>query len=229
MEVSGIIVAAGTGSRMGAGVNKVYMPLSGKCVLWYTVKAFCECGAVSELIIVTGAADFEKCRQIMSEFDMPYKLIEGGAERQDSVMNGLRAALGRFAAVHDGARAMITPEQIRSAVGAAMRWSAAALGVAPKDTIKTADTEGFITGTVERSRAYLIQTPQVFLRDELLSAHERAKRDGISVTDDCALMEREGVRIKIVQGSYENIKLTTPEDIYTAERILDKRKEGANL
>lgn len=223
MSVSGIIVAAGTGSRMGAGMNKVYMPLSGRCVLWYTVKAFCESGAADELVIVTGAEDMQKCRELAGEFHIPCKIVQGGATRQESVYNGLKAAVCDYAAVHDGARALVTPEQVRTVIAAAKEHGAAALGVQPKDTIKTADENGFIERTVMRDRAYLIQTPQVFVRTELIKAHEAAKAQGIAATDDCMLMERAGARIKIVGGSYENIKLTTPEDIYTAERILKNR------
>lgn len=223
MDTSAIVVAAGTGSRMGAGMNKVYMPLGDKCVLWHTVAAICKSGAADEIVVVTGAEDFDRCRAILKEFDIPSKIVEGGATRQQSVMNGLSVARGCFAAVHDGARALITPEQFAAVVADAKKYGAASLGVPPKDTIKTADENGIITGTVARQSAYLIQTPQVFLRADLLDAHNRAMADGYTVTDDCMLMEREGVKIKITEGSYENIKLTTPEDIFTAEKILEAR------
>ena len=223
MSVSGIIVAAGTGSRMGAGINKVYMPVADKCVLWYTVNAFYKSCAVDELVIVTGAEDIQKCRNLTEKFDIECKITEGGATRQDSVLNGLKAAGYDYAAVHDGARALITPEEVKNVINAAKEYGAAALGVRPKDTVKTSDSDGFIHKTVLRESAYLIQTPQVFLRKDLIKAHEAAKFDGFSATDDCMLMERMGIKIKIVEGNYENIKLTTPEDMYTAERILKKR------
>lgn len=223
MRVSGIIVAAGTGTRMGAGMNKVYMPLGNRCVLWHTVNAFCKSGAADELVIVTGAEDMQRCADLVKEFDIELKIVEGGATRQESTLNGLRAAYFEYAAVHDGARALIMPEEVCNVISAAKEYGAAALGVMPKDTIKTADKDGFISATVARDNAYLIQTPQVFLRQKLIEAHEAAKAGGFAATDDCMLMERMGVRIKIVEGSYENIKLTTPEDMYTAERILKKR------
>lgn len=223
MKVYGIIVAAGTGSRMGAGMNKVYMPLGGKCVLWHTINAFCRSGAVDGLVIVTGNGDMERCREICSGFSLPVEITQGGDTRQQSVMNGLLCAGSGLAAVHDGARALITPEEIRAVIAAAREYGAAALGVTPKDTIKTADAEGFITGTVDRSSSYLIQTPQVFDCDRLLAAHKKAAADGFCVTDDCMVMEHAGEKIRIVVSGYENIKLTTPEDIYTAERILKQR------
>lgn len=223
MKVSAVIVAAGSGRRMGAGINKVYMPLGEKCVLWHTVKAFAESGAVDELVIVTGREDLIQAAEIAAEFDLDFYVIVGGEERQNSVLNGINKANGEFVAVHDGARALITPDEIKTVIASAKEYGAAALGVTPKDTIKTADSDGFISGTVERSNAYLIQTPQVFKREELIKAHAKAIEDAFAATDDCAVMERIGARIKIVEGSYENIKLTTPEDIFTAERILKER------
>lgn len=224
MTVSGIIVAAGTGSRMGAGMNKVYMPLAGKCVLWHTIKAFCDSGAVDELVVVTGRDDIERCRKLLSEFDVKHSVTEGGATRQESVMCGLSVASGDYAAVHDGARALITTEMIANVISSANKYGAAAPGVQPKDTIKTVDSKGFIVGTIERNKAYQIQTPQVFKRSELIEAHRNAAANGFAATDDCMIMERYGVKIKITEGSYDNIKLTTPEDIYTAERILSERR-----
>lgn len=225
MEVSVILVAAGTGSRMGAGMNKVYMPLGGKCVIEHTISAFEKSGAADEIIVVTGSEDIKRCQDIVKNMKIPCKVVEGGATRQESVRNGLCCAKGRYAAVHDGARALITPEEIKRVIAGAKDFGAAALGVRAKDTIKTADENGFILSTIDRKCAYMIQTPQVFERERLIDAHKRAEDDGFCATDDCMIMEREGVKIKICEGSYENIKLTTPEDIYTAERILKKRGE----
>lgn len=223
MKISAVIVAAGSGSRMGAGYNKVYMPLCGEPVLRHTIRAFQESGVCDELVIVTGADDFERAKAAADGLGIKYKLTEGGATRQESVINGIKAATGELVAVHDGARALITPELIKTVIKEAEEYGAAALGVVAKDTIKIADADGFITSTVERNSAYQIQTPQVFMKDALIKAHEKAICDGFAATDDCAVMERIGTKIKIVNGSYENIKLTTTEDIYTAEGILRKR------
>lgn len=224
MKTSAVIVAAGSGRRMGAGINKVYMPLGDKCVLWHTLKAFAASNAVDEIVIVTDSENMIRAAEIAAELDIFFKVVEGGAERQDSVLSGILAADGDMVAVHDGARAMITPELIKKVINDAEKYGASALGVVPKDTIKTADGDGFITATVERNGTYLIQTPQVFDRELLINAHEEAKEDGFSATDDCAVMERMGIKIKVSEGSYENIKLTTPEDIFTAERILKERE-----
>lgn len=223
MKTSAVIVAAGSGSRMGAGYNKVYMPLCGEPVLRHTLKAFAKSGVCDEIIIVTGADDFERAKSAADGLGIEYKLTAGGETRQHSVINGIKAASGELVAVHDGARALITPELIKAVINAAKECGGAALGVVAKDTIKVADKDGFITATVERNSAYQIQTPQVFVREELIRAHEKALSDGFVATDDCAVMERIGAKIKIVNGSYENIKLTTAEDIFTAEGILSKR------
>ncbi len=227
MNISAVIVAAGSGSRMGAGFNKVYMPLLGKSVLYYTIKATAESGVFSDLVIVTGKEDFDKAERIAGEFDLEYKVVEGGRTRQQSVLNGITAAKGEMVAVHDGARALITPKLLKEVCDEAVKYGAATLGVSPKDTLKLADEKGFIKETVQRENAYQIQTPQVFFKEVLINAHKKALADGFSATDDCMIMEREGVKIKLFEGSYENIKLTTPEDIFTAERIL-KERENAN-
>lgn len=223
MKTSAVIVAAGSGSRMGAGYNKVYMPLCGEPVLRHTLKAFANSGVCDEIVIVTGADDFDRAKAAADGLGIEYKLTEGGETRQHSVINGIKAASGELVAVHDGARALITPELINEVITAAKECGGAALGVVAKDTIKVADEDGYITATIERNSAYQIQTPQVFAREELIKAHEKALSDGFAATDDCAVMERIGAKIKIVNGSYENIKLTTAEDIFTAEGILSKR------
>lgn len=225
MKISAVIVAAGTGSRMGAGYNKVYMPLLDKPVLRHTLCAFAKSDACDEVVIVTGKEDFERAKAAAEGVGIKYTLTEGGETRQQSVINGITAASGELVAVHDGARALISPELIKEVINAALECGAAALGVMAKDTIKVSDKDGFITATVERSSAYQIQTPQVFMKDELIKAHKKAAEDGFVATDDCAVMERVGAKIKIVNGSYENIKLTTAEDMFTAEGIL-KGREG---
>lgn len=225
MKISAVIVAAGSGSRMGAGYNKVYMPLLGEPVLWHTLKAFAKSGVCDEIVIVTGADDFDRAKAAADGLGIEYKLTEGGETRQHSVINGLREASGELVAVHDGARALVTPELIKDVIKEAEKCGGAALGVTAKDTIKVADKDGFIAATVERTSAYQIQTPQVFMKSELIKAHEKALSDGFAATDDCAVMERVGTKIKIVNGSYENIKLTTVEDMFTAEGILKEREK----
>ena len=216
--ISAVIVAAGKGTRMGAGMNKAYLPLCGKTVIENTLLPFSESAQIDEIIVVTD--DVEKCRRIVGGIPKVKAVLLGGETRRDSVRIGLEAASGEFAAIHDGARALVTCGEIEKVVAAAKEYGAAALGVKCKDTLKISDSDGFIIGTQDRERLYQIQTPQVFKTAEILRMHEEAVGE---FTDDCAVMESFGGRIKLVEGSYENIKLTTPEDILTAEKILEKR------
>lgn len=226
MTVSAVIAAGGRGTRMGAGFNKVFMELNGKEILLHTIRAFDESPFVDEIIVVTGAEDIERVQNLAKEHNIK-KLVcvtEGGSTRRASVYNGIIRASGDMIAVHDGARCLISVQEIEDVIRDCEKYGAAAVGVISKDTLKSADDDGFIIGTIDRSRTYQIQTPQVFMRDVLLDAHEAAIRDGFEPTDDCALAERMGIRIKITAGSYDNIKITTPEDIPVAERILSRRK-----
>lgn len=220
--VSGIIVAAGRGTRMGASENKVFLKIKDKSILEYTVETFEECCDIDEIIIVTGECDIDRCKTIFAECKKPLKVVSGGDTRQQSVYNGILASKGEIVAIHDGARALITSQIIADTVLECRKYKAAAAGVMSKDTIKIITDDGFIKETTDRNRTYQIQTPQTFERQLILEAHERGKN--VQVTDDCALAEALGIPVKVVSGSYENIKITTPEDIAIAEGILEKRK-----
>ena len=222
--VSAVIAAGGRGTRMGAGYNKVFMELMGEAILLHTIRTFAESPFVDEIIVVTGEDDIERVRELAKGSGISVKVTEGGATRRASVYNGLMLANGDIAVIHDGARCLVEQREIAAVIDDCKKYGAAALGVKCKDTLKTADENGFIAGTVDREKTYLIQTPQVFDRDRIIAAHERAIEDGFEPTDDCALLERYGGRIRITEGSYENIKLTTPEDIEVAEKILSRRK-----
>lgn len=227
MKVSAVIAAGGRGTRMGAGFNKVFMKLDGAEILLHTIRTFDESPFVDEIIAVTGTEDIEKVRELARKHKIK-KLVcvtEGGATRRASVYNGIKQASGDIIAVHDGARCLISQKEIEDVITDCEKYGAAAVGVICKDTLKSADEDGFISGTIDRSRTYQIQTPQVFKRDLILNAHKAAERDGFEPTDDCALIEREGGKIKITPGSYDNIKITTPEDISVAERILERKSE----
>lgn len=219
--VTGIIVAAGRGTRMGAAENKVFLKIYDKTILEYTTEAFLKCADIDEIVIVTGSRDVKRCCGMFKNVGKPVKVVSGGETRQQSVCNGIMAADGDIAAIHDGARALITPQLISQAVGACRQFGAAALGVMSKDTVKLADKEGFIERTLDRSYTYQIQTPQVFECDIIKKAHKE-NMTGLA-TDDCALVETMGIAVKIVEGSYENIKITTPEDMLVAEAILKQR------
>lgn len=218
MRVSAIIVAAGNGTRMGAGKNKVFLELFGKTVLEHTVSVFESCPSVSEIVVVTN--EIQEAEKVLSGYKKVNAIVMGGKVRGDSVKNGLLASTGDIACIHDGARALILPEDVEKVISAAKEFGAAALGVKCKDTLKQADENGFIAGTLDREFVYNIQTPQVFNLTEIKQMYEDCRE---SFTDDCALAEKYGKPVKIVDGSYDNIKITTPDDLELAEKILAKR------
>lgn len=222
--VSGIIAAAGRGTRMGASENKVFLEVGGKAVLAHTVAAFAECGDIDEIIIVIREADIPKCEALFEGVKKKVKLIVGGETRQESVYKGILAAMGEIVVIHDGARALISPRLISETIEECQKYKAVVLGVPAKDTIKIADKDGFVVNTPDRNFTYQIQTPQTFMRETILVAHEQGKH--LSATDDAALAEAAGIPVKILCGSYENIKLTTPEDMLAAEMILERRKRA---
>ena len=226
--VSAVIAAGGKGKRMGADTNKVYLELGGTEILARTLGVFQSCPVIDEIVVVTGTEDIGRCRSIIARDGLTKvtAIAEGGIERQDSVYIGLSAAHGATAVIHDGARCLITDEEIRSVVADAKKYGAAALGVPVKDTLKTIGENGEITGTVDRDRTVLIQTPQVFDRLELMRLHERLRTEGAAVTDDCAVFERYGRVVHYTAGKYENIKMTTPSDMAVGEKILEMRDNG---
>lgn len=220
MKISAVIVAAGKGTRMGADKNKVFLTLMGRTILEHTVDVFEKAPIIDEIIVVTN--DTGECSVLLSGYKKVAGIVCGGGTRQESVKNGLMAASGDIAVIHDGARALIKEEEIILAIDAAKKYGAAAVGVKSKDTLKKADQNGFIIKTVDREYIYNIQTPQVFNMRDIRRMHEQA--EGNLFTDDCALAESFGTRIKIVEGSYDNIKITTPDDLEIAEKILRNRR-----
>lgn len=226
MKISAVIVAGGKGKRMGAGINKVLLPLCGKAIIARTAEEFENNARVDEIIIVTGEEDIEAVKAVVGACGKVAAVIGGGAERQQSVFNGLLEASGDIVLIHDGARALITDIEIENAINDCIKYGAAAVGVPCKDTLKSADADGFIKGTVDRDRTYMIQTPQAFETNMIRMLHKRAASDGLTVTDDCAIAEYYGVKVKITEGSYGNIKLTTPVDLAVGEMILKKRSEN---
>ena len=218
MSVSAIIVAAGSGTRMGAGKNKVFLELLGKTILEHTVSVFESCASVSEIIVVT--KEIDEAEKVLSGYKKVKAVVLGGNTRGESVKNGLLAASGDIACIHDGARALIMPADVERVILAAKEFGGAALGVKCKDTLKQADENGFISGTLDREYVYNIQTPQVFGMAAIREMYDKCEE---SFTDDCALAEKYGQPVKIVDGSYDNIKITTPDDLELAEKILEKR------
>ncbi|GMX60160.1 2-C-methyl-D-erythritol 4-phosphate cytidylyltransferase [Paenibacillus elgii] len=219
-----VIVAAGRGSRMRTQESKQYLLLDGKPILVHTLELFDRLEAVSDVVLVTGADDVERCQGYIEAYGLRKvkRVIPGGKERQDSVYQGLLALDGstRWVMVHDGVRPFAAREHIAACLGKARETEAAVLAVPVKDTIKIVDGEGLIQATPDRRSLWAIQTPQAFRFSLLREAHERAREEGFVGTDDAMLVERLGVRVAVVEADYYNIKITTPEDLPWAEWII---------
>lgn len=221
MKTAAIIAAAGSGSRMGGDKNKLLLEICGKTVIDRTLEVFSSCETIDAIILVTGCAEIKK---IAEKYLRVIKIAGGGKTRAESVLNGITAAEGfDFVAVHDGARPLVTKEIIEKTVKEAMKTGAAATGTGAFDTIKITDENGIIVKTSPREDLKCVQTPQVFKRELLLSAYKTCAKEG---TDDSFILECAGFPVKVVEGSRENIKITTALDILFAEAIL-KARDGA--
>jgi len=217
-----VIVAAGSASRMG-GIDKVMATLSGEPMIKRTVRTFQECDAVSEIVIVTREDLILPISELCKQYAKVTAVIVGGKSRQESVSNGLNALSKgvKLAAIHDGARPLITWQLVDWVIRTANSYGAAAPAIPVKDTIKTVEG-GVVLNTPDRSKLRAVQTPQVFDIDLLRGALKKAKDDGAEVTDDCSAVERLGMKIKIVDGDERNLKVTTPMDLKIAEMLLEE-------
>ena len=219
-----VIVAAGSASRMG-GIDKVMAPLGGEPMILRTVRAFEDCEAVKEIVIVTREDLMGPIVELCSGFTKIRSIVQGGSSRQESVKLGLLAFSKevRLAAVHDGARPLVSGELIDKVIRAAHSYGAAAPAIPVKDTIKVFEG-GFIAATPDRSTLRAVQTPQVIDRDLLLGALEKAEQEGTALTDDCSAVEHIGMRVRLVEGEERNLKVTTPLDLKIAELLLEEKK-----
>ena len=231
-----IVLAAGQGKRMGTKVQKQFLDLCGKPVLWYSLQAFEMSAWVDEMILVTGDDLISYCKEEIVEkygFRKVRAVVAGGAERYHSVYRGLQAISDveqRIVFIHDGARPFLTEEMIERAYKETLEHGACVVGMPVKDTIKIADKNGFIRETPKRSLVWQIQTPQVFDAELIVPAYRQViEREqelldkGVQITDDAMVVETMCAHpVKLVQGSYENMKLTTPEDLKVAEAFLNK-------
>lgn len=227
--VCAVVVAAGSSSRMGGSVPKQLMELCGKPVLSHTLSAFEKTPEVETVVVVCREEDMARIKEITENFSKIKALVPGGKTRQASVAAGVKAA-GEcgFVAIHDGARPLITPEEIRQVVEDAKIWGASTLAAPVTDTIKTAGEQELVEETLDRSILRAVQTPQVFRKDEYVRAMEAAKAAGKDFTDDCQLMEFSGKPVHLCPGKWSNLKLTTPEDFLFARGILMEREERKN-
>jgi 2-C-methyl-D-erythritol 4-phosphate cytidylyltransferase len=227
-KVTALVPAAGMGKRMGKAVAKQFLPLGGKPMLAHTLLAFQRSPEIDEIIPILSEEDMETClRDVIEAFHLTKvkTLVVGGKERQDSVYNGIGKLEKDVAVilVHDGVRPFVTHEMIRECVEYARKGECVAVGVPLKDTVKEVDSKGIVRQTLERSRLWAIQTPQAFPVKVLRKAYDESYKNKVYGTDDATLVERSGTKVRVLMGSYENIKITTPEDLMLAEEILKRR------
>ncbi len=245
-RVVAIVPAAGLGKRFRPGKNKPFQTLCGKPIIIWPLEALESVAGIDEIIPVLKAEDMKPGQRIFEEYNLSKikRIAAGGRERQDSVYNGLKLIEDENCAVliHDGVRPLVERELIENAIDALItaslpalekggkggfgRCDGVVLGVPLKDTIKEADG-GIVKKTLKRESLWAIQTPQVFLYGRILAAYDRAMNDGFYSTDDSALIEHYGGKVKIVKGSYRNIKITTPEDMDMAEFLLRSRQKNS--
>ena len=219
-----VIVAAGSASRM-EGIDKALALLGGEPVIVQTVKAFQNCPAIEEIVIVTRQDLLERIADLAAPYAKVKAVVVGGADRVQSVLCGLQALSEKveLVAIHDGARPLITPELIVKTVSAADFHGAAAPAIAVKDTIKNVQNH-WVCGTPDRSSLRAVQTPQVFCLPDLLTALTQAIKDGAAITDDCSALERMGIPVYLVDGQESNIKITTPMDLKVAQMLWEERQ-----
>ena len=231
MKTIAIIPAAGFGVRMKAGIPKQFLKLDGKPVLAVTLEKFNSCPLVDGIILVVPADDIDFCiSEIVKKYTLSkvLKVTAGGKRRQDSVRAGIEAIEGGCDCVliHDGVRPFVRTETIRNSIEAMKDEKAVITAVPAKDTVKKVNEQGYVAETYDRRLLWLVQTPQVFRYDDILSAHRKAESEAWDeVTDDAMLIEKMGIPIKIVPGSEGNIKITTPHDLEYAEYLLGKETQ----
>jgi 2-C-methyl-D-erythritol 4-phosphate cytidylyltransferase len=230
-----IIPAAGSGLRMGGSVAKQFMVVAGAPVLIHTMRRFEECAAIDAMIVALQASEIEPFQRSLPSFGFrkPIRIVSGGRERSDSIFNALEAAREfspELVAVHDAVRPFVTAEQITRVLEKARETGAAILALPVSDTIKEVE-DGVIVRTIDRSRIWRAQTPQVFRFELLARANAEARTTGLAsalTTDDALLVERIGEKISVVEGSPNNLKITTPEDLDLAEILFAESGSSAN-
>ena len=223
-----IVVAAGNSTRMGT--PKQWLELAGIPVLGHTLRAFDQVPQVGRLVTVARTEDIPRILKLAHQLQIqkPLTVVEGGATRQQSVTAGVHSLVDSTApllAIHDGARPLVTPALIRRVIEEAAATGAAAAAIPVKDTIKVADSAGFVTQTPPRRLLWAVQTPQIFAAGTYRRALQKAADDGLDFTDDCQLIEYVGGRVKLVMGEESNLKITTPADMRLAEGFLQMQKE----
>lgn len=223
--ISAIILAGGKGKRMGSAISKQFIDIKGKPIIYYTLKKFSENKKIDNIIVVLPEDEVKYFKEnILKKYELRInKIVIGGKERQDSVYNALKSLKNSstdIVLIHDGSRPFISERIINEGIKFAEIYGAAAPGVMPKDTIKVKNEKNFSIDTPNRANLVSIQTPQVFKFDEILECHEKIRYNGEKVTDDTMVVEKYGYSVYLYDGEYTNIKVTTPEDLILAERLI---------
>ena len=226
--VTAIFPAAGQSRRMKSDTNKNFLELEGMPILIHTLLKFSESDKIDNLIIAASPNEIEIIEAMLNDTKnlKPFKVVKGGSERQYSIYNALKVIPEKvdIILVHDAARPLISVKTIDAVVDAARKYGGAIAAVPEKNTIKVIDKDGFVVDTPSRATLVSVQTPQGFKRDIIMKAYEQAECDNFLGTDDASLVERIGVRVKVVQSDYRNIKVTTPEDILITKAFLKATK-----
>jgi len=230
MKVAAIVAAAGKGERLKSKVHKPFVALGKDPILLHALRVLDNSNLVGEIIVVAHQADLPKARLLLKKAKLKKlkELVAGGKRRMDSVKNGLSAVSedADYVIIHDGCRPFIDNKMISSVLGAAETFGAAITGVPVKPTIKEVEKGNFVAATLKREALVDVQTPQAFRKDVLLRAYDKALSEGAEAaeaTDDSALVERTGIKVKVVDGSYRNIKITTQEDLRYAKMLMGEK------
>lgn len=224
-KYTAIVLAAGSGKRMNSKVHKQYLIIQDRPVLYYSLKAF-EDSAVDEIVLVVGKGEEKFCRkEVVDKYGISKvkAIVEGGKERYHSVFEGLKQTSDAdYVLIHDGARPFVNQDIIRRCMQEVQKYQACVVGMPVKDTIKIADEEGYAKQTPDRKNVWMIQTPQTFSYALIYEAYEEMlKTEDTAITDDAMVLERiKGKKSKLIEGSYRNIKITTPEDLLIANVYL---------
>jgi 2-C-methyl-D-erythritol 4-phosphate cytidylyltransferase len=223
MQVSAIIVGAGSGSRLGSSLPKAFVALGGRTILSYSLRTLAKVPSITELVLTVPAGMEKAARDEITAagLEIPVKITAGGTERQDSVRIALAltSAESEMAVVHDAARPFASPELFERCLERAEQMGAAIAAIPVADTLKRVEKEGRIGATIERAGLWQAQTPQVFERRLLIEAHERARDNQTVATDDADLVQRDGHRVDVIEGSAANLKITTADDLKLAEAL----------
>ncbi len=228
-QVTAIIPAAGSGTRMGLKKAKQFMDLCGKPILAVTLSHFQECNLVDRIVVAVSQDDVDYClREIVDRYKLSkvFKVIVGGKRRQDSVRKGIEAVSDscRLVLIHDGVRPLVTNGLIERVIKAANDFRAVITGLPVKETVKEADSKGRVLRSIDRRHLWLIQTPQIFRWEDIHLAHQKAIRHGWEeATDDAFLIEKMGIPVKMIEGEEDNIKVTTPQDLDMARFLISKK------